>query len=93
MKIYTVIDWSPQMLYPFTDDNEALAKFRDIAISAEAHEYASMECFDTDTKESDILIMIRNGKISAYDNSLSGIAADMYDERCAALAEERVQEE
>lgn len=92
MKIYTVVDWSPQMLYSFTDDNEALAKFRDLAISAEAHEHVTMECFDTDTKESDILIMIRNGKISAYDNSLSGIAADMYDERCAALAEEQVEE-
>lgn len=92
MKIYTVADWNPQMLYSFADDNEALGKFRELAISAEQHEAVTMECFDTDTKESEILVLLRNGKITAYDNALSGLAADMYDERCAALAEEQVEE-
>jgi hypothetical protein len=92
MKIYTVVDWSPQMLYSFVDDNEALAKFRDLATSVEGHRSVTMECFDSDTKDSEILILIRNGKIWAYDNALSGIAADMYDERCATLVERQTQE-
>jgi len=92
MKIYTIADWNPQVLTIFLDDNEALTKFRELAVSAEAHEAVTMECFDTDTKEGEILILLRNGKITAYDNALSGIAADMYDERCAALAEEQVEE-
>lgn len=87
MKIYTVVDWNPQLLYTFLDDNEALAKFRDLAISAEEHEYVTMESFDSDSKESEILILCRNGKIRAYDNSLSGIASDMEDERWATLGE------
>lgn len=87
MKVYSVIDWSPQLLYTFFDDNEALTKFRGLAISAEDHEYITMESFDSDSKESEILIFCRNGKIKAYDNALSGIASDMQDERWASIAE------
>ena len=92
MKIYTVIDWNPQLIYYFNSDNEALAKFRNLAISAEDHEYITMECCDTDVKacsdlSSEILILCRNGKIRAFDNALSGIASDMEDERWAAMSE------
>ena len=85
MKIYVVVDWHARILSLSEDDNAALNKFRTLAISAEPFQTVVFEEMDMATGESKTLMAHRNGTVTAYDDSLSGMASDMNDERSATI--------
>jgi hypothetical protein len=83
MKIYVVTDWSAKKNEAFVKDDEAIDKFRDFTIMAEDHDTISLDEFDIELGERTTLLRLSGGKITSSDSSLSGIAADMDDERHA----------
>ena len=83
MKVYVVVDWHARILSLSEDDAPALAKFKELVLSAEDYQTIVFQEMDLTSCECKMLMSHRNSEIVAYDDSLTGIAADLSDERHA----------
>lgn len=87
MKTYVVIDWSAKIVEALSKDDEAIDKFRDMVFAAENKDLVTLDEFDMETGDRNTLLTFSNNRISTNDASMSGIAADMDDERHALIAD------
>lgn len=89
MKTYVVIDWSAKIVEALSKDDEAIDKFRDMVFAAKDKNIVTLDEFDMETGDRNTLLTFSNNKISTADTSMSGIAADMDDERHALTADNK----
>jgi len=92
MKVFIVTDWTAKQNYAFEKDDEAIDKFRDLVFMSENNDSLSMEEFDLEIGERTTLLSFECGRVTSTDASLSGIAADMDDERHAVVDEVAVDD-
>lgn len=84
MKVYVVTYWSAKKHEVFDKDDEAIDKFRDYVLIADGeYDSISLDEFDIELGERTTLMSLEADEIKTADGSLSGIAADIDDERHA----------